>query len=179
MARLRSFTHRYGRVTLATLGGFLTSIGLFMIVVSVATVSRVAKADDCLFVQGNNCPLGYHWVEGNCSTPQCIENCCSYCCADVVDPPPEESCDQGTCDNEMDFPGEEEDENPKKTCSDYTMVYWYTYTEWRCYVPNERRDLYCKGGGAAGCSNCECWVGDGDHEANDPCVCAENAEEEE
>lgn len=174
MARLRNLTHRYGRVTLATLGGILTSIGIFMIVVSAASVSRVARADDCQIVQGTECPLGYHWVEGNCSTAQCIENCCSFCCADAEEPP-EESCDQGTCDTPVAYPGEEEEENQQRTCSSYTMQ-WYTFYDphWRCDIPNERRDLHYKAGGTQGCQNCECWVIQTDeHENGDPCPCSE------
>jgi hypothetical protein len=47
MARMKRVVNRYGKITLGSLGGFLVTIGAFLIVLSSATVSNVARADEC------------------------------------------------------------------------------------------------------------------------------------
>jgi hypothetical protein len=44
---MKRVVNRYGKITVASLGGCLVSIGVFLIVLSSLTVANVARADEC------------------------------------------------------------------------------------------------------------------------------------
>ncbi|HEV7281605.1 MAG TPA: hypothetical protein VGN57_15495 [Pirellulaceae bacterium] len=87
---MKRVLNRYGKVTLASLGGCLVSIGTFLIVLSSLTVTDVARADECrAFNEGNpndpawECNYCFDW--DNDGTVNC------WCCPVVQD------CNDGNC----------------------------------------------------------------------------------
>jgi hypothetical protein len=97
MARMKRVVNRYGKITLASLGGCLVSIGAFLIVLSSLTVTNVARADECQLggspIEGWNCTAYYEggqWIY--------------YCCPAAPCPTPAATCDSG-CNGESGFDG--------------------------------------------------------------------------
>lgn len=58
MARMKRVMNRYGKVTLASLGGCLVTLGTFFIVLASLTVTNVARADEECFMSSFPVP-GY------------------------------------------------------------------------------------------------------------------------
>lgn len=87
MAGMKRVVNRYGKLTLASLGGCLVSIGAFLIILSSLTVTNVARAEDeCMILSS---PWS-HWHCKQISTnpPKW------YCCPDALAP-----CDDLMCNN--------------------------------------------------------------------------------
>jgi hypothetical protein len=86
MARMKRVVNRYGKITLASLGGCLVSIGAFLIVLSSLTVTEVARADECQF---GGSPMGVGW---GCTAYEYGGQTTYYCC-------PSLNCLGSSCDN--------------------------------------------------------------------------------
>jgi hypothetical protein len=74
MARMKRIVNRYGKITLASLGGFLVTIGTFLVVLSSLTVTDVARADECRCY--SEMQEGMDCSPGDSSDPECYFYCC-------------------------------------------------------------------------------------------------------
>lgn len=79
MARLKRFSRRYGKITLASLGGALMTTGMFLIVLSATTVPQVASASTT-GCQAYSSPQPFHtctpvYYEGSIYYYDCCQVC--------------------------------------------------------------------------------------------------------
>jgi hypothetical protein len=91
---MKRVMNRYGKITLASLGGCLVSIGTFLIVLSSLTVTEIARADDCVHFSSNpGYPWGCvpHYVGGG------LGGELDYWCCNYIGPCTDSSCND-TCD---------------------------------------------------------------------------------